>query len=472
MRLEFQPHNLFYNNIKSYLENDPNLNNLKNLKYVFNSQLLDEIPLNIPGIYILTGGRQVGKTTLIKLFIKKLLVQGKITPNQIFFLPCDILNTYQDLVYEIEQFVAQIKKEKHFYLFIDEITYVKEWDRAIKHFADLGYFKQGSVLITGSDSIILKEGMKRFPGRRGEAEQSDFHYFPISFSEYVILIEPALKKDVNNIKDLSQDISKLSHQGMSIFEEFLQHEKMTIFIKLFNQYLITGGFLTALNELAKNKKIKNYVYNTYIQWIIGDFLKKEKKEYFLKDIVLALSERLGNQISFHNLTAFTNIQNHSTTHEYLKILEDMDVLFIQEALREDKLRASPKKLKKINFSDPFIALALICWAKDIQSNWDFVNENIIMENKLKPHIVEGCISSLFKRKYKTYYIKAQGEVDLALLNKNTFFPIEIKWTENLKTSELKQILKYKKGLIGYKGRQIGKYEHLDVLPLPLLALFI
>ena len=71
-----------------------------------------------------------------------------------------------------------------------------------------------------------------------------------------------------------------------------------------------------------------------------------------------------------------------------------------------------------------------------------------------------------------YYIKAEGEVDIAILSGKEFLPIEIKWTENLKRSELKQILKYRKGIICYKGRYLGKYEHLYVLPVPLFALFV
>jgi hypothetical protein len=63
-------------------------------------------------------------------------------------------------------------------------------------------------------------------------------------------------------------------------------------------------------------------------------------------------------------------------------------------------------------------------------------------------------------------------VDIAILSKKGFLPVEIKWTENLRKNDLKQILKYKKGIIGYKGRKIGKFEQLYVLPIPILALFV
>jgi hypothetical protein len=69
-----------------------------------------------------------------------------------------------------------------------------------------------------------------------------------------------------------------------------------------------------------------------------------------------------------------------------------------------------------------------------------------------------------------YYIKSKGEVDIAIPVVKGFLPVEIKWTETLRRQELKQILTYKRGIIGYKGLNAGTYEHLIVLPLCMLAL--
>jgi hypothetical protein len=473
MRLEFQPHNLFLKDIDFYLKNDPNLSNLEGAAYVLSPSLVREIPLSTPGIYILTGARQVGKTTLLKLIIKKLLLEEKIEPGRIFYLPCDIIKDYRELMSEMEQFFLSKPEEGYFYLFIDEVTYVKEWDRVIKHFADLGYFRRGCVLIPGSDQVILKEGMQRFPGRRGVSAKTDFHYYPLSFSEFVKLLEPGFAGRIEEIGASSAVLLKERPAGgLDIFDELLENSFINRLLELFNGYLLNGGFLTAINGYAGCGRINRHIYSTYVQWVLGDFIKRNKRENFLKDIILTISERLGKQISYHNITAVTDIQNHSTVREYAQILEDMDIFFVQQALREDKLKAAPKKLKKIHFSDPFIAASLICWARDVSENWDFVEKNIAADGQLRSDIIEGTISSLFKRKYKTFYIKAEAEVDLAVIIDRTFYPIEIKYTKSLRKSDLKQILKYKNGIIGYKGSAVGKFEHLYVLPLPVLALFV
>lgn len=472
MKNEIRIHNLFKESMDAFLKNDPHLNGLRNQKYVFHPSLEREMLLDAPGIYILTGGRQVGKSTLMKLLIRNLLREKRATPQQVCYVACDLFERYQELVLVMQQVFDGMDREKHFHLFLDEITYVKEWDRAIKHFADLGYFKHGSLLITGSDSIILKESMKKFPGRRGKADTTDFHYYPLSFFDYVLLVAPDQKAEINKIKELIVFPQGIAEKSSDSLEKCTAKIDVKVINKYFEHYLLTGGFLSAINGFASNERINKFIYRTYQEWVIGDFLKRNKREYFLKDIIAVLTDRLAKQISIHSIASQTEIQHHATIQEYLEILQDMDVLFIQPALREDKLRPAPKKAKKIHFYDPFIAQALIAWAKQADDPWAFAEKNIVHESTLKENIIEGCISALIRRNYPTYYIKAEGEVDIAILSGRGFLPIEIKWSESFKKADLKQILKYKKGIIGYKGLRIGKYEHLSVLPIPVLALLI
>jgi len=42
--------------------------------------------------------------------------------------------------------------------------------------------------------------------------------------------------------------------------------------------------------------------------------------------------------------------------------------------------------------------------------------------------VEGNLATHYRRYYPTFYIKAEGEVDLAYIDRNRFHPVEVKWT--------------------------------------------
>ena len=67
------------------------------------------------------------------------------------------------------------------YLIIDEVTYIRHWDKAVKFLADAGQLEDITLMLTGSDMLILSEARMRFPGRRGVADKVDFHLYPLSF---------------------------------------------------------------------------------------------------------------------------------------------------------------------------------------------------------------------------------------------------------------------------------------------------
>jgi predicted AAA+ superfamily ATPase len=54
--------------------------------------------------YTIRGPRQVGKTTFIKLMIRDLLRSG-ISPNQVFFWPCDQIRNERDMTQLLETYI-------------------------------------------------------------------------------------------------------------------------------------------------------------------------------------------------------------------------------------------------------------------------------------------------------------------------------------------------------------------------------
>jgi len=148
----------------------------------------------------------------------------------------------------------------------------------------------------------------------------------------------------------------------------------------------------------------------------------------------------------------------------------MDAVFVQAALVEDKLLGAPKKHRKFMYCDPFIFHAIRAW---LVSSEDPFNQQILpglKDAKLCSHLVEATVETHFRQHYPTYYIKAASEVDIAYVFKNKFWPIEIKWSHQLRPPELKQILKYKNGEIWAKVSTKSLLEKTPILPLPLALL--
>ena len=90
----------------------------------------------------------------------------------------------------------------------------------------------------------------------------------------------------------------------------------------------------------------------------------------------------------------------------------------------------------------------------------------LADSKSVSRLVESCAVSLYRRHFPTFYLKSHGEVDIAYVDGCVFMPLEIKWTEQLRPKDLKQIAKYPNGRILGKSRQYGEILGVPTEPLP------
>ena len=68
--------------------------------------VLDEINFNKDNVYCLSGAKGVGKTTLLKLMIKKLIEEDHVNPDNIFFYSCQNLDSFEQLNEMIKLFLS------------------------------------------------------------------------------------------------------------------------------------------------------------------------------------------------------------------------------------------------------------------------------------------------------------------------------------------------------------------------------
>ncbi|MGD2200233.1 MAG: AAA family ATPase, partial [Candidatus Bathyarchaeota archaeon] len=143
--------------------------------------------LDSRAIYTLRGPRQVGKTTLVKLMIGRLL-RGGVSPRRIFYYTCDLVEGPSKLVSIIEEYLGYSDRfsDTTRFIFLDEISAVRDWQKGIKYLSDLGSLSNSTVLMTGSHNLDIRSAAERLPGRRGRTEQSvDKILLPMKFAEYI-----------------------------------------------------------------------------------------------------------------------------------------------------------------------------------------------------------------------------------------------------------------------------------------------
>ena len=403
---------------------DPHLNRLRDQPLVYRFPLLDQLPQNQPGIYTIGGGRQIGKTTLLKQWMAELLAAGT-DPTRLYFLTGELIDDHHALVRLISTLHQQMPTDGIRYILLDEVTYIANWDKGIKYLADAGLLTDTVLIITGSDLVVMQEARMRFPGRRGQADTVDFHLQPLSFAAAL-----ALKRGLS----ANALVQLVEQPPEAETEQFLQEE--------FSTYLVHGGFLTAINDIALYDRILPATFATYSDWIRGDMLKRGKQEHYLREVLNAIVRRYGTQITWNALARDLSIDHPSTVSDYISLLASMDVALVQSALREDKLTAAPKKARKVTFNDPFIFHAVQAWLGDVQDPFTEQVRPSLADPERTGHLIEACTAAHYSRHYPTYYIKGEGEVDIAYIKEGRFWPVEVKWTEQLRPKALKQIGKY------------------------------
>jgi predicted AAA+ superfamily ATPase len=126
------------------------------------------------------------------------------------------------------------------------------------------------------------------------------------------------------------------------------------------------------------------------------------------------------------------------------------------AFDQNSLGTYPKKARKIHLRDPFIAESIVRLLKA---------EGILPTKFRIPEgsIVEAVIGEAVARTARTAYIKATGEVDIVAISNGRFVPIEVKWSDKVRRQELKQILKYRSGLVLSKQPGQGMIAELKAL---------
>ena len=192
----------------------------------------------------------------------------------------------------------------------------------------------------------------------------------------------------------------------------------------------------------------------------------------MEEVLAAIVRRSGAQTTYNALARDLSIDHPATVRDYIAVLTSMDVLRVQPALREDKLAGAPKKARKIGFCDPFIFHAVQSGLHPDQDPFTRQVRPLLADPERTGTLVEACAVAHYGRRYPTYYIKGEGEVDIAYIKHGRFWSVEIKWTGQLRPKTLKQMGKYANSRILARRSAPARIGEVPVefLPRTLLCL--
>jgi len=372
---------------------------------------------------VLTGPRQVGKTTLYRQAIRHLLATG--TPAEsIFYATFDhplLKLVGQDRVLQIWREYIPPKKqdgENLEYLFLDEFQFMDHWAIWLKHQAD--FHNHRKIAVTGSSASLLDQGTESGVGR-----WMTLRLPTLSFYEYLLI------RNENPLEDLElpgnlKAFQKLSERERLHFAD--QSRKLTPY---FHEYLIRGGF----PECAKIDGIA-VVQKLLREDIIDKILKRDMTALFgvrqvlqLEQLFLYLCLHDGSIVDYPAICEPLNAKR-PTVERYLSFFEATHLLTRLRPLGYGKevLRGRCK----FYLADPSIASAVFLRGK--QPLDDPTRLGAIVESTLLKHLVVETFGSSPIR-FSYWKGKNDREVDLIAESGESVIPFEIKYRSQEHTSK-------------------------------------
>ena len=331
---------------------------------------------------VITGMRQVGKTTLMRQLYDYVEVKEKLWFD--FENPLDV-KIFEDIDYNnIYKRLADLagagRKEKLF-VFIDEIQIFPEITKIIKYLID---HYQVKFVVTGSSNYYLKNLFPESLSGRKFLFQLD----PLSFREYLYFQDRISSDEISGLK-LPAAIG-----GSTVFS----HKK---FETDYNDYLQYGGFPAAV--LEKDKEIKKQILKN----IFASFFEKDLKilsDYKdiqeLRDLLLLLVPRVGSLLDVTRIASELRV-SRPKIYNYLEFLQGAFIIKLLPRYAKG-IDRSVAGGKKVYFSDTGL-LRMI----------GNVNDSQLFEN--------GAVNQMSKYGKVSFYNKRNTEeIDLILENKIAF----------------------------------------------------
>jgi predicted AAA+ superfamily ATPase len=239
-----------------------------------------------PGIILIRGARQFGKSTWLERQIEK--SYREYGPGSALYLNGDEIALAGDLVEVVEKMVPLFSsKAKVKRLFIDEITAIDKWERGIKLLSDRGLLADILVVTTGSSASDIRRGAERLPGRKGRLRRSNYIFTPCSY------------------------------------KEFCRVATTTFGDNTLTAYILSGGSPLAANELAEGQQLPDFIISLTRDWLIGEVVRSGRQRSMLIRVFEFLHKNGVNPVSYSKLARDADFANNTVASGYIEHLQDL-----------------------------------------------------------------------------------------------------------------------------------------------------
>ena len=358
--------------------------------------------VKIKPVTVITGARQVGKTTLCGL-IQKELGFGYVSLANVLERQAAKEDPMAFLsLHPAPCIIDEIQKAPELFDYLEGVV-----DELIRQ----GH-KRSLYVLTGSQAYRLMKGVSEsMSGRVGLVSME-----PLSLSEIRGIEEKPFLVDVDRI------VERCRSNRLDTLE--------------FYDYIVRGFY----PELYDNPDLETAPFYadylaTYLEKDVSDFIELKNKQKFV-DLMSVLASLTGQELTYDKLAKSVGV-DVKTVQSWIGVLLAGNIIHLLQPYNEESVTKRVVRRPKVYFSDTGLA----CYLARVGSR------ETLIHSYLKGPMVETCIVNEIIKSYKNnrkdaeasfFYLRTfdQKEIDLIILSEGRLTPVECKAGEEYKEKDI------------------------------------
>lgn len=354
-------------------------------------------------VLLITGPRQVGKTTTLKHLFK----------DTYHYVTLDDITELALAKEDPKLFFMNHKRP----LIVDEVQLAPNLFHEIKRLVDMSDV-YGEIILTGSQTFHLMESVtETLAGRIGILEFYGLSYREINKDSFDLAFVPDESFLDINRNTMAEDLWEVIHRG-------------------------------SMPELYKKENIEWQLYyasyiRTYIERDVRSLINVKNLDVFSK-FMTSVAARTGTVVNYSNISKEIGV-DIKTVQSWMKVLEASGIIIRVKPFRNNALKRTIES-PMLYFMDTGLVSYLLKWTTK-----ETLQNGAMSGPVLETFAVSEVIKS-FKNKgindlpLYFYRDKDMKEIDLIIVKDDKLYPVEIKKTMNPKKSMVKSFGVLKKAL--------------------------
>jgi predicted AAA+ superfamily ATPase len=371
---------------------------------------------------VLMGPRRVGKTVMLYHTIEDLLKNG-VSPHKIIFITVEnpiYINIGLEQLFNYAKEALGRNETSGYYVFFDEIQYLKNWELHLKTLVDT--YRDTKFIVSGSAAAALKFKSTE----SGAGRFTDFLLPPLTFNEYI------------NMKGLENIMIPSTIQWQQKEVDFYVTSHISELNQHFINYINYGGYPEVIFSEKMQANPGRYIKQDIVDKVL---LRDLPSLYGIKDVqelnslFTTIAFNTANEFSYETLSIQSGVDK-KIIKTYIEYLEA--AFLIKKIQRIDQ---SGKRFKreisfKLYLTNPSLFTALFAPIEATDENMG--------------NMVETAIYAQWMHRdwFEPWYARwKDGEVDMVGISEKNLKPIwalEIKWSNRYfdKPKSLKSLLHF------------------------------